>query len=42
MILYRSDWMKYPNAIPDLQSKNKRFIEMAALLKAMGVKNPTF
>lgn len=42
MILYRSDWMKYPNAIPDFQTKNKSFIEMAALLKAMGVKNHTF
>ena len=42
MILFRSDWMKYPNAIADFQTKNKSFIEMAALLKAMGVKNHTF
>ena len=42
MILFRSDWLKYPYAIADFQTKNKSFIKMAALLKAMGVKNHTF
>lgn len=38
-ILYRKDFERYPKAIIDTQSKNTSWVEFAAKLKAMGVKN---
>lgn len=38
-ILYTSDFKKYPSAIIDLNTKNTSWVEFAAKLKAMGVKN---
>lgn len=42
MILYKSDWGRYPHAIADFQTKNTSFLEYAALLKSMGVENHAF
>lgn len=42
MILYLSDWDKYPNAIVHESTKNKSFVKLAALYKAMGVENHAF
>jgi len=39
MILFYEDWEKYPNAIPDLNTRNEYFLRYAGLLKAMGIKN---
>lgn len=39
MILFKSDWNKYPKAIIDLKTKNRSFIRMAVLLDRMGIKN---
>lgn len=37
MILFKDDWSRYA-AIPDLETKNRSFIHMARVLKALGVK----
>ncbi len=42
MILFKKDWLKYPNAIPDYQTRNKSFLELAGLLKSMTVDNCEF
>ncbi len=42
MILFSRDWLKYPNAILHLSTKNKSFVEYASKLKKMGVKNHAF
>ncbi len=42
MILFESDWKKYPQARPHLNSKNKSWIELALKYKVMGVKNHAF
>lgn len=39
MILFEEDWEKYPNAIVDINTKNKSFLRYAGLLKTMGVRN---
>lgn len=39
MLLYESDWEKYPSAIVDYRTKNESFLHYSLLLKAMGVKN---
>lgn len=41
-ILFLEDWDKYPNAIPDLKTKNESWLYMASLLKKMGIKNHYF
>lgn len=41
-ILFLEDWQKYPLSFPDMQTSNKSFIRMAALLKSMGVENHMF
>lgn len=41
-ILFESDWAKYPNAIPDLKTKNESFIRLARLYKEMGLSNYQF
>ncbi len=42
MILFASDWAKYPNARPDYDTRNRSWVRLAALYKAMGVQNHTF
>lgn len=42
MILYLNDWRKYGYVIADFETKNKSFLEYAALLKHMGVENHAF
>lgn len=42
MLLFQSDWDLYPNAIVDTKTKNKSFLRIAMLYKAMGVKNHSF
>lgn len=39
MILFQEDWDKYPNATVNHLTKNKSFINYAAILKQNGVKN---
>ncbi|EGO2130023.1 hypothetical protein ITP31_004872 [Salmonella enterica] len=39
MILFEKDWDKYPNATVNHLTKNTSFINYAAILKALGVKN---
>ncbi len=41
-ILFRDDWLKYPNAIIHTATRNKSALELAAKLRAMGVKNNAF
>lgn len=42
MILYLSDWKKYPSAIVDYQTKNTSFLELAETYRRMGVVNCLF
>lgn len=42
MILFSSDWSRFPNAIPDYATKNTSFVYMAKVLHKMGVKNCLF
>lgn len=42
MILFKSDWDRYPSAIPDYNTSNKSFLELAALYKEMGYENHEF
>lgn len=42
MILFLSDWLKYPGAMLHTTTKNKSFYRLALLLKSMGVKNHAF
>lgn len=42
MILFAEDWQRYPQARPNFETKNTSWIKLAALYKAMGVKNHTF
>jgi len=42
MILYLEDWKKYPQAKIHINTKNKTFLNLAALYKTMGIKNHAF
>jgi len=42
MILFESDWQRYPSAIADFQTSNKTFLRLAQVYKSMGVKNNVF
>jgi hypothetical protein len=42
MLLFLSDWQNYPDAIIDLDTKNKSFVRISALYKEMGIKNHAF
>lgn len=42
MILFANDWVKYPEAIPDVQTKNKSYLRLAKMLQLMNVKNCYF
>ena len=39
MILFEEEWQDYPDAIPDVHTKNSSFLHYAGLLKTMGVSN---
>lgn len=41
-ILFKEDWLKYPNAIVDTTTKNKSFLRLAALYRDMGIDNHAF
>jgi hypothetical protein len=41
-ILYEQDWEDYPDAVLQLNTKNKSFLRHAALMKEMGIKNHNF
>jgi len=42
MILFLKDWYENPQAIADFETRNTSFINLAALYKAMGVRNHVF
>jgi hypothetical protein len=42
MILFLSDWDRYPNAIPDTKTQNTSWLNMASILKMMGIANYAF
>lgn len=42
VILYQTDWLKYPTAIIDTKTTNISFLNLAALYKTMGIKNSDF
>ncbi len=42
MILYSSDWNRFPNAIADTKTTNTSFVRIAQLYKSMGVENHLF
>jgi len=42
MILFETDWERYPNAQPDYSTSNTSFIKLAAKYKKMGVRNYEF
>lgn len=42
MILFESDWLKYPTATLHLETTNTSFVRFSALLRSMGIKNHTF
>jgi len=39
MILFKEDWDKYYNPIPDYNTTNESFLKMASKYKAMGIQN---
>jgi len=41
-ILFKEDWDNYPNAIVDMKTSNKSFIDLAVLYREMGVENHAF
>lgn len=42
MILFSTDWAKYPTAIADWGTRNRSWFELAQLYQSMGVKNHAF
>jgi hypothetical protein len=42
MILFQTDWLRYPTARPDLDTPNKTFLRQALVYKSMGIKNHAF
>lgn len=42
MILFKEDWMKYPKAIADVNTKNQSFVRISALYRDMGIENHLF
>lgn len=42
MILFHDDWLKYPDAIIDYQTKNESFLRLAQLYQSMGIRNCAF
>lgn len=41
-ILFAEDWNKYPQAIIDMETKNRSFVRLAAVYRNMGIKNHAF
>lgn len=41
-ILFKEDWLRYPTAIMDDQTKNRSAVELAAKLRVMGIENYGF
>lgn len=39
MILFEEDWLRYPEAIADYETRNKSFVRFSGLLKSMGISN---
>ena len=37
MILFQEDWLKYPGAIADYNTSNRSFVDIAMLLRDLGV-----
>jgi len=42
MIIFESDWAKYPTAVLHLETKNEHFKKLVAVYKKMGVRNHAF
>ena len=42
MILFKKDWLKYPNAIIHYKTKNKSFLRLAEIYYQMGIDNCAF
>lgn len=42
MIIFRDDWLNFPNAIVDYKTKNESFLRISALYKEMGIENCLF
>jgi len=42
MIIFRKDWLKYPNAIIHYKTKNVSFLKLAEIYYNMGIKNNAF
>ncbi len=42
MITFLKDWARYPHAIIDTMTKNRSFVELAAVYREMGIKNHSF
>lgn len=42
MILFKKDWDEYPNAIVDLETTNKTFLDLSLLFRDMGISNYEF
>ena len=42
MILFKEDWLKYPEAIVHLQTTNKTALKLATIYKRMGIENYAF
>lgn len=42
MILFASDWQRFPNAIADTKTTNATFLRQAQVYQQMGIKNHTF
>ncbi len=42
IILFNDDWSRFPTAIPHTTTRNKSFLDLAALYKKMGIKNYYF
>lgn len=42
MILFAEDWLKYPDAIPDIKTPNRSYLRLAKMLQQMKVQNCVF
>ena len=42
MVLYAEDWLRYPGAKPNYDTKNESYLKLAGTYYAMGVKNYAF
>ncbi len=42
MVLYLEDWLRYPSAKPNYETKNESYLKLAGTYYAMGIKNYAF